>query len=441
MTRVGRLVRSLALVFAAALIATACGASAGGEPLAFVESPNPGLSTQLSFGSSDPAPFVAGISEWELDHPTAVVVVDTHESEDLRRSITMEGTLTGGGAAIDVLAIDATLRPLLRTSPTSFVDLRDHVSSEQLDAFDETLLAAATTPDGAIVALPAAQDSLAIALRTDLISDDIRGNIASANDWCTVLALADEFSEDSRIAFLASPHELTRAVLAQSDARFETELGLLGADDRALVEEAWDLAMLALGNDPTHRNPCTDQEPIERVSRNLVIGDLRWRNEAASDGFAAAIVTYGELDQIAAAAPATSGRWEVVPLPGPGAAFNATYLAVLDSTPEPELAVDLAVASASPEVQRLVFERGAPALPTIESLYSDVAATRDPFFGDTPVAPFVLGLERSGDVVPSPERDLVIDVVLEGVIRVANGNQSPEASWETTLEEIRSVVG
>ena len=125
--------RWLIVLVVAALIATACGTP---QPLALSDEQLGASSTRIRVGSSDPAALIVGVTEWELDHPTARIEVDVRESDDLRRSV-----LDGNDAAsLDVIAVDPNVRTLIRTRPELFLDLDDYVSASQQQAYSEDLL-------------------------------------------------------------------------------------------------------------------------------------------------------------------------------------------------------------------------------------------------------------------------------------------------------------
>ena len=430
--------RWLIVLVVAALIATACGTP---QPLALSDEQLGASSTRIRVGSSDPAALIVGVTEWELDHPTARIEIDVRESDDLRRSV-----LDGNDAAsLDVIAVDPNVRTLIRTRPELFLDLDDYVSASQQQTYSEDLLRGGQSEDGSLRAIPVHLDSLAIAMRTDLVPEDVRSEVASAPNWCSVLTIADRFSEETMIAFLGSGQEVARASLVQSPAEFAVRSdGTLVAEDLESLQLAWDLAMLALGEEPIHSDPCPNEDPIQRISRNLTIGDTRWNTAAARDGFAGAVLTYGELDGIAAAAPETAGLWEIVSVPGDaGARLDVSYLAVLATSENVSLAADFVTSLTSPEFQRLAFSRGAPALPTANDIYEDgtVAGTVDEFFGTDPVLPFADAASRDIDGTPGSEREAVIEIALEGIERVSNGNQAPLDAWASVLEEVRTTLG
>ena len=434
-----RAIRCCSLVVVLALIAAACGSDspstlALGETVASNES----RETVLRLATADPRPLLSGIAEWERAHPTARVEIEVRQPEDLERSI-----LAGvDGVPIDLVTLDPTSRNSARENPQRFVDLQEFASPAELLSFPDDYLDAALGAEAQLLGLPIYTDSLALVVRTDILDGgDVRA-LSDAHSWCEVLTIANDFSLATQNAFFANASDVARGLLAQTgDSLVDSDVNASVTGDASL-EEIWDTATAALGIDPIHGGTCDNHSDFGAMSRNLRFADEVWV-EAALAGFAATVVAYGELDELAAAIPDTAGDWEVLPLPGDvGTTGELAHLGILSTSEHVALAFDLVATLASPESQRHSFSEGSPGLPTATELtQSDlVASAQNDFFNSDALAPFADGLANRPITQDTLERAVIVEETLEAIVRVGGGEQNSTEAWAILLANIESRV-
>jgi len=425
--------RLAALVVCAALGASACG-SATPNALAFEESIDDPSRTQVTVVTSDPASVSQAIESWERSRPTVEVTIDVRTSSDLVQMLLGED-----GTTADVIALNPTARAVALDHPELFVDLDETLGEAVLEPLIDDLVEAGRERDGALIGLPYSIDAMALAINTEMLSEVHTEALVAAETWCDLLSAADRFTEGTGSAFFGDPTELARAQFAQSRSAYADD-GVLLADDEAELTFIWDTTMLSLGRDVIHGDPCPEHEPIGRVARNFTFGDPLWTNAIAADGFASALLSFRAAEELEAGASATAGSWQLLPLPGQtGASDGLVHLAIPTASEQTDLAVDLVTWLASPPMQERSFLDESPTLPVIERLYEDPAATRrlDEFYGPGAFEPFALAaMSRPSDVDVAPEREVVIDLVLESIRDVANDARSPEEAWDELISRL-----
>ncbi len=428
-----RRLRTLALMILAALIAASC-SSAEAEVLAYQ---NDRDTTRLRIATTDPAGLLAGVAAWERTHPTVTVEIDVHTSGDLLRLVLAEDE----GETPDIVTLNPQTRPTAITNPALFLDLIDDVDERLLSAQLPGLVDAGRANGGELVGVPLSSDAIGLAVRTDLLGDDHLEQARTAESWCELIEVADRFSAESKIAFFGDPTELAKAQFAQSRAGYVDRTDGLIGEDRAELEEIWDLTMSSLGVPPVHGDPCPNHGDVDRISRNFTFGDSLWASAADADGFAASLVSYRDLDELAAAAPDSTGAWTVLPAPGSaGASDGLIHLAVPAEAKNKDLAIDLIATLTSPQVQQMSFAEQAPTLPTTSAFYEGEQShsTLDAFFGEGALDPFAAAvLSRPSDTDPSSERETVIELMLGGIRDVANDSRSPQDAWDDMIERVQ----
>lgn len=391
--------------------------------------------TRLRIATTDPAGLLVGLAAWERSHPTVTVEIDVRTSGDLLRLLFTEDE--------DLLPDVVTLNPKTRTAavsnPALFLDLESIIDTDVLEAQLPDLVEAGRANGGELIGVPLSTDAIGLAVRTDVLGDHLEA-VREAGTWCQMLATADTFSAESKVAFLGDPTEIARAQFAQSRTTYTDRFGGIIEEDFAELQTIWDLTMASLGHHPLHGDPCPEHDDVGRISRNFTFGDSLWASAASADGFAASIVSYRDLDELAASAPDTAGEWTILPAPGPtGASDGLVHLAIPAAAEHDELASDLIATLASPQVQQLSFDEGAPTMPAMATFYDDLTlrSDLDVFFGQGAVAPFATAvLNRPSDTDPSPEREVVIELILSGIRDVANDARSPQDAWDDVVEQL-----
>lgn len=434
--------RIVAAVLAAMLVAAACGDLAP-DSLAYTSNETDAAAQSvLRIATPRLSGLESAIDDWEREHPTARVEIVVRSLDDHHRSVLDDA---GAGGTFDIIGFDASYGPDIRARSELFLDL-EPFDTDLADAYLASRWSEGIGDDGRVIGLPLDVDSSALLVRTDLVPPDQVELLGASTTWCELIAVGDTFSDASDIAFLPDGDELFTAILSQNRLSFIDQDGSLIDNQRAELERAWDLAMLAVGETPLHDDPCPDESAeISRIVRNLDSDGEQWRTGLREGGFAAVIAQYSELREIASAAPDTSGKWTIVELPGvAGASSGGIHLGVSADTTQPELAYDLVSYLADPVIQENAFADGSGPFPAASTLYDHPAITNysDDFFGDAQIGSiFASTAERRPTTLAGPNRRLAIEQFVSALNTVEDESQTPEQAWEEVLWRIEQFLG
>jgi cellobiose transport system substrate-binding protein len=387
------------------------------------------------------------IDDWEREHPTARVEIVVRSIDDHHRSVLDDA---GAGGLFDVIGFEAAYGPDVRERSELFLDLEaidgdvaesDYLSSRWREGIGD---------DGRLIGLPIDVDSVALAVRSDMVDPALVDRLEAASTWCELIATGDAFSDATGMAFLPDGDEVFTTVLSQNRLSFIEDSGAMLPDEAPELERAWDLTMLAIGSPPLHGTPCATETGAEgteiaRITRDLAAGGSQWRDELRADGFAAVLARYSELRAIAAAAPDTTGQWTAVELPGKsGPSAGGIHLGISKDSTHADLAFDLVSYLANPIIQKDAFADGSGPFPAASVIYGDPTITEysDPFFGDAPIgAIFASTATRRPTELAGPLRRIVIELFVSALNRVEDGTQTPDEAWDDALWRIDQFLG
>lgn len=386
------------------------------------------------------------IDDWEREHPTARVEVVVRSVNDHHVSVLDDA---GAGGAFDIIAFDASYGPEIRQRPELFVDLRDLGGDAARPALLDARWNEGVAVGGELIGLPIDVDSVALAVRTDLVGEELVEQLRSAASWCQLIAVGDAFSDASGIAFLPDGDELFTTLMSQNRLSFVDDDGFLLPQEAETLRELWDLSMLAIGSPALHGSPCPeengpDNNEIARIARNLPSGEEQWRTALSADGFAAIFARYSDLREIAIGAPETAESWTIIELPGPaGSSAGGTHLGLSAATTHRALAYDLISYLADPVVQRASFADGSGPFPAAAVLYDEPTITEysDSFFGGAPIGEiYAATAERRPTELAEPVRRIVLEEFTAALNRVEQGHQTPVESWDEAIWRIGQIL-
>lgn len=440
--RVRILVRLIGAMLCVAMIAVACGDLAP-DSLAYAnDDADVASESVIRLATPRIRGLERAIADWEREHPTARVEIVVRSIDDHHRSVLDDA---GAGGAFDIVGFDATFGPDIRERSELFLDLTTFGVDLAAYSYLESRWNEGIGSDGRLIGLPLDVDSTSLVIRTDLVDASLVEQLETADTWCDVLLAGDAFSDSTGVAFLPDGDELFAAMLSQNRLSFIDETGTLIPEDRQTLEQAWDLAMIAIGSPPLHGNECDAETEIGRIARNLDKDGESWHKELRSDGFAAVLAQYSELRDIAAAAPDTSGSWTIVELPGnAGASSGGIHLGLSRDSEHPELAFDLISYLANPTIQEDVFSNGSGPFPSASILYDrpTITSYSDSFFGDTEIGTiFASTAERRPTELADPLRRIAIEQFVSAMNRVEAGDQEPAEAWDQVLWQIEQFLG
>ncbi len=438
--------RHLTIIFVLlGLAASACGAL-GSEPLAFTDATAD--KTILRIATSRIEGFEGAIASWERDHPTVEIDVVVDSAESHREWLRTEASAT---TTIDIIAFDAEYGADARARPDLFIDLREHEAEQLEDDFLTSRWTEGIGSNGELIGLPVDVDAHVLLVRNDIVDPSTIRSLNAADSWCDVIQAGNDVFHATEKAFFADGEELLRAMLSQSRSSWVTTAGRLDETTSAELARAFDLALLAVGEDPLGTNPCPELTGAGAIARDLTPGESVWRAEIASDDFVAVISQWSTRNRISQSHPDSINSWLAIPLPTDSAAINAgtsseggLHFGIAANSEHRDIALDFLWTITNPVVQRNTFASGQGPLPAVSAPYDDgtVADASDGFFAGRPTvgAIWADAVEGRATAVAHSERNIVITAFVDALARVQAELETPEEAWSHGLENVVNVL-
>jgi cellobiose transport system substrate-binding protein len=430
----------LVLLAAVALLAVGCGgdgeedADASAETGAS-ESAEPVTLTVGLFGTFGYKE--AGLyDEYERLHPNITIEETSIEFEqDYYQAL--QTHLAGGAGLSDIQGIEvARIAEVTQTQADKWTDLNEFGADELADTFFPWKWEAGRTPDGATIGLGTDIGPQAICYRTDLFEQaglptDRDELSALWEDW-------DDFIESGRqymanapkgSSFIDSASGLYNAIIGQSELQYYDEEGNPIYDTNPVVKEAWD----------------TSVEAIEAgLTAKLEQFDQAWNQAFANGAFATISCPAWMIGYIKGqAGDAGAGKWDVASIPGDGGNWGGSYLAIPAASEHKEEAYALIEWLTAPE-QQITMWTDAQHFPSSSTAAADgaVAAATDEYFSNAPIGEI---FKESADDLPiahlGPKDGVVKDTISQGLNRVDQQGEDPNAAWEQAMDEIANAIG
>lgn len=422
------------------LVAAACGTITP-DSLAFADTEQ----TTLRVVTPRIEGLESAITVWEREHPTVDIEVVLDSAEDHH-----EWLRNGANGSVDILAFEGNYGAEARELPELFVDLRQHGLADLETDFLSTLWAEGIASGGELIGLPVDVDAHVLIVRQDLLQPDTTTDLFNAASWCDVIQAGNDFVGQSGVGFFADGEELLRAITAQGRASLLTTDGTFDTGPDSELLRAWNLAMLAIGEDPVGTSPCPDiSEPIP-IAGDLNPGDPSWSAEIASDGFAAVITKWSNRERISQAYPESTGNWLAIPLPtdesvGSGASSQSgLHFGISAESEHFDIALDFLLTITNPVIQRRTFADGLGPLPAINSAYSDgsVLGTNDGFLVGRPTIgqPWTATVRERPAAVAAADRPIAVATLIDALGRVQGGLDTPEEAWNNALTTVATEL-
>jgi cellobiose transport system substrate-binding protein len=302
------------LVVAASLVLVGLGcggedAASGGSETAAASNEKVTLTVGLfgTFGYKE-----AGLyDEYMTVHPNVTIKETSIEFEqDYYQAL--QTHLAAGAGLSDVQGIEvARIAEVTQTQADKFADLRDLGADDLESTFFPWKWEAATSPDGAVVGLGTDTGPLAICYRTDLFKQaglpTDREELASMwETWPDFIEVGKQYAAKApdNSAFMDSASGYYNAIIGQSESQYYDEDGNPIYDSNPAVKDAWDLAVQAIQAGLTAKLKQFDQP---------------WNQAFANGRFATIACPAWMIGYIKGqAGDASSGKWDVAPIPGGG---------------------------------------------------------------------------------------------------------------------------
>ncbi|WP_250007907.1 ABC transporter substrate-binding protein [Actinoplanes sp. M2I2] len=418
-----RSVRALTAAAAAAVMLTACGS--GGDEGSAADGGNVTLNVNL-FGNFG---YEELYKEYEKANPTIKIKQSTAAYNDHHRNIaTHLATNSGAG---DIEAVDTGFIAQMRAVGKQFTDLGTERQSEYLPWKWQASL----TKDGQQIGYGTDVGGLAICYRRDLFqkaglpTDRDEVSASWAGGWDKYIEQGQKYTEKAPAgtAFFDGAGALYNAVIGQAPVGFYSEDDTVVVSSNPEVRKAWDLVVQAVQSD---------------LSAKLLESSPEWNNGFAKGQFATIACPAWMMAKIKDQSKNAAGKWDVAAVPGGGGNWGGSYLTVPKQGEHVEEAKKLAAWLTAPEQQAKVFtSKGL--LPSIPALYDkpEIAQYKDPFFNDAPVGKiFTTAAKELKPQYQGPRTGDIQTTIRDGLVRVEQGKQSSDESWQQTVSDVERLA-
>ena len=368
--------------------------------------------------------------EYEALHPGIRITERVTRSEDHHKNLAAH-LATDTGAA-DIEAIEEGWISQFTDAPNRFVDLRLYGGRELRERWPDWKWAAGSAADDRLVGLGTDVGGMAMCYRKDLLAraglPTDRGEVAKLwPTWERYIATGVTFRQRvPDVAFFDGPAAMYRAVLGQQ------RVGVYDGEDNVVVGSnpavryAWDLSARAIAGG---------------LSAKAAAFTADWTAGLAQGTFATVACPSWLMGYIQEQAASAAGQWDVAAVPGRGGNWGGSWLSVPKQTEHPAEAAALAAWLTAPEQQAKVF-LSTGNFPSAVALYTDpvVRDRVNPFFGDAPVGQiFSASVTALVPQYQGPRSGDINARIIDGLIRIEQGRDSPDESWRKVLREVDAL--
>lgn len=437
------------LLVAVALVATACNGQAGVTTTTGGADTSGVTTTQAPEGAGDPEPteqvtltmWLFGdfgydplIEEYQGMHPN--IRVETQIADFAAHHDALTTTLAAGSGAPDITAIEVGFIGAFKSQPQQFHNLLDFGAADIADRYLDWKWKQATTLDGsATIGLPTDVGGMAVCYRRDLFEQaglpSDREEVSSlwGDSWADYVATGAQYTQATGRAFIDNANNLLyQAVLNQSPDTYYDAQGNLIYETSPQVKKAWEVGVQAIE---------------AGIDAQITAFSAEWNAGMNNGDFAVLTCPAWMMGYIQGQAPDTAGNWDIADLPEGGGNWGGSFLAIPAQSQHAQEAYEFTSWLLAPEQQLKVF-KGTGNFPSTPDLYEDPAIqefTND-FFNGAPVGRIYA--ENALEVVAQnlgPDYETIDTEFENGLARVANGDETPEQAWETTIQNVKALIG
>ncbi len=416
--------RLAAPILAACLLAlAACGGASGTEG-----------KVRLTVGVFGDFGFQDLYKKFEKAHPNVSIVQRTVEYADHHKNLAAR--LATGSGANDVEALEEGCIAQFKAQPQRFVNLLDHGAGDHQDTWLDWKWQQSLSADGkAQIGLGTDVGGLALCYRRDLFKaaglPTERDQVSALwTDWDDYLATGEKFiaKAPKGVAWYDSSENVYNAILGQAETGVYDKQDKLVVDSNPAVKDAWELAVRGID---------------AKLSAKLAAFSPEWNTGFQKGGFATIACPAWMMGYIQDQAKDASGKWDIATVPGGSGNWGGSFLTIPKQSKHPKEAYQLIEFLTAPEQQAYVFKQTGN-LPSTPQLYDDpeISGFTNPFFSDAPVGKIFTDAARNlKPQYQGPKAGDVRGTIGDGLERVEQGKQSPEAAWAQVLKDAVRLAG
>lgn len=314
-------------------------------------------------------------------------------------------------------------------TPQAFTDLRSFGADQIKGDYIDWRWNGGVASDGTVVGIPTDVGGMAVAYRTDLFAKaglptDPEKVSALWPTWPDYISAGKKYVAATNKKFVDSGKAIFRAESNQGNEKYVDAEGKAVYDSNPQIRKAWDDGVAAID---------------AGLSANLATYTPQWGAALANGGIATLIAPAWMLSQIVQQAPKTKGLWNIAKLPGGAGNDGGSFLAVSKNAKHPKEAYEFIKWLEAPEQQLALFKDN-QTFPATPKLYDDpaVLGLKNPFFGDAKIGEIYIESVKAVKPHPVGPKDRMVENRFEnGIGRVDQGVQKPDAAWDQTLAEAK----
>jgi cellobiose transport system substrate-binding protein len=336
--------------------------------------------------------------------------------------------LAAGSGLSDIEAIEGDAIAAVLAESDAFTDLTDSALDGRWLDF---VVDRGTNADGQLIGYATDIGPEGICYRADLFEQaglpTDRAEVAALmGTWDDYFATGEQFvAKMPDTAWYDSSGGLAQAMLNQVENPFETDDDAIETDNPEL-KAVWDAVT---GN-------------VEKLSsRNSQWGD-DWTSSFQNDGFATMACPGWMLGVIEGNAEGVEG-WDIADVfPGGGGNWGGSYLTVPAQGDHIDEAKEVAAWLTAPEQQVKAFDAKGTFPSQVEALsMPEITDAVNPFFNDAPIGEILANRAEAVTVQPhkGPKYSDILQAFQAAVLRVDDGSQSADESWEQFQADVEAL--
>ncbi len=365
------------------------------------------------------------IEEWNADNPDIQVTQKKVGTWDEAKE-NLYTKLAAGSGLSDIEAIEGDAMPAILAESDAFVDLTDPaLDGRWLDFKAE----AATNADGQMIGYGTDAGPEGICYRADLfekagLPTDRDEVAALMGTWEDYFATGEEFvAKVPGTAWYDSTGGTAQAMLNQVENPFEQSDNTIDVENPELQAVYETLTA-----------------NVEKgLSTKLTQWSEDWTASFQKDGFATMACPGWMLGVVSGNADGVEG-WDFANVfPGGGGNWGGSFLVVPQQSEHPDEAKEFAAWITAPEQQVKAFEAIGTFPSQVEALSSpEILDATNEFFNNAPVGQILSDRAAAITVQPykGPKYSDILQAFQAALIRVDDGSNSPDESWQTFLSDV-----
>lgn len=420
-TRRGRRPLAALAVLALAVTAACGGGDSGG-------SGDGGEAVTVTVATFNEFGYESLIEEWNAEHDDIKIKQNKVGTWDDAKA-NLYTKLSAGSGLSDIEAIEGDAMPAILAESDAFTDLTDpELDGRWLDFVAER----ATDADGQMIGYGTDIGPEAICYRADLFEKaglpTDRAEVAKLmGTWEDYFATGEKFVAASPgTAWYDSTGGTAQAMLNQVENPFETDDDTIDVEN-ADLEAVWDAVT----------------SNVEKgLSTKLPQWSDDWSASFQNDAFATMACPGWMLGVIEGNAEGVEG-WDIADVfPGGGGNWGGSFLTVPAQGEHIEEAKEVAAWLTAPEQQAKAFaDKGTFPSQTEALSMPEITGATNAFFNDAPTGEILAARAEAVTVQPykGPKYSDILQAFQAALLRVDDGSQSPEKSWDQFLADVEAL--